>query len=114
MYEGGPIWVPPAMASAESDASKGVTVVMDISENVKLELEEILKNLTVERELIRDAMGFVIENATFAMGISDIISEWVLRDSSVPKKLARLFLISDVLYNCSGAQVAHASSYRVW
>ena len=78
----------------------------------KAELEEMIKNLTPEKAKVGDAMVFCLELADHAEEIVDCIVESLSMPSTpIPKKLARLYLVSDLLYN-SSARVKRASDYR--
>lgn len=57
-------------------------------------------------------MGFCIGKAAASVEIAETITESLtLAETPVPKKIARLFLLSDILHNSSAA-VPNASSYR--
>jgi len=57
-------------------------------------------------------MGFCISKAAASAEIVETITESLsLTETPVPKKIARLFLVSDILHN-SSATVPNASSYR--
>jgi len=57
-------------------------------------------------------MAFALDHAEHAKEIVDIVTDSMcILDTPVPKKIARLFLISDILYN-SSAPVKNASAYR--
>lgn len=75
-------------------------------------LEDTLRALTTDRTVIGNAMVFCIENAEFAEEIVECIIESLsIEETPLHKKIARLFLVSDILHNCS-VKVAHASFYR--
>lgn len=68
--------------------------------------------MTPERSKIGDAMIFCIEHAEAADEICECIAESLSNpDTLVRKKIARLYLISDILHNCS-VKVANASFFR--
>mmetsp|Transcript_11620 Transcript_11620/g.26100 ORF Transcript_11620/g.26100 Transcript_11620/m.26100 type:complete len:390 (+) Transcript_11620:1-1170(+) len=72
----------------------------------------MLRGLLVERQKIKECMGFCISKAAASAEIVETVTEALtLSETPVPKKIARLFLVSDVLHN-SSALVPHASSYR--
>lgn len=75
-------------------------------------LIDLLQNLEPTKAKIGASMMFCIDHADAAREIIDHIIE-SLRNLDIPlnKKLARLFLISDILNNCSAA-VTNASYYR--
>ena len=55
-------------------------------------------------------MGFCIGKAAASVEITETITESLtLAETPVPKKIARLFLLSDILHN-SSASVPNASS----
>jgi len=68
--------------------------------------------LTPERTRIGDAMIFCIEHADAAEEICECIAESLANLKTLPsKKIARLYLISDILHNCA-VKVANASFFR--
>ncbi|XP_067903900.1 U2 snRNP-associated SURP motif-containing protein-like isoform X2 [Heterodontus francisci] len=75
-------------------------------------LENILRGLAPHRNDIGDAMVFCLNNAEAAEEIVDCIAESLsILQTPLQKKIARLYLVSDILYN-SCAKVANASYYR--
>lgn len=74
--------------------------------------EDMLRDLTTDRHAIAEGMAFALDHAEHAKEIVEIITDAMsILDTPVPKKIARLFLISDILYN-SSAPVKNASAYR--
>lgn len=75
-------------------------------------LEDIIHYLTPERSRIGDAMIFCIEHADAADEICECIAESLANSSTLAsKRIARLYLISDVLHNCT-VKVSNASFFR--
>jgi U2-associated protein SR140 len=75
-------------------------------------LEEILRNITSERKSVSEAMIFCVENADKAEEIVECVAESLLiAHTPLNKKVARLYLISDILHNCC-AKVTNVSYYR--
>ncbi|KAH8280482.1 hypothetical protein KR018_007960 [Drosophila ironensis] len=75
-------------------------------------LEDLIRNLTPERSRIADAMIFCIEHAGAADEICECIAESLAGASTLAsKKIARLYLISDILHNCT-VKVTNASFFR--
>lgn len=75
-------------------------------------LGDILRNLDPTRVKIGDAMIFCISHSDAAQEIIDCIYEsLLLLETPFQRKIARLFLVSDILHNCSAA-VTNASFYR--
>ncbi|XP_053211968.1 U2 snRNP-associated SURP motif-containing protein-like [Panonychus citri] len=76
------------------------------------ELEDILRDLTPERVKISEGMVYCIEHADAAGEIVDCIAESLaILETPLYKKIARLYLISDILHNCC-VKVSNASYYR--
>jgi len=74
--------------------------------------EDMLRDLTTDRQSIAEGMAFALDHAEQAKEIVEIITDAMsIIDTPVAKKIARLFLISDILYN-SSAPVKNASAYR--
>uniref|UniRef100_A0A8C3R7Q1 U2 snRNP associated SURP domain containing n=1 Tax=Cyanoderma ruficeps TaxID=181631 RepID=A0A8C3R7Q1_9PASS len=121
MFKNGSFWRPPPLnpylhgmseeqeteAFVEEPNKKGA-----LKEEQRDKLEEILRGLTPRKNDIGDAMVFCLNNAEAAEEIVDCITESLsILKTPLPKKIARLYLVSDVLYN-SSAKVANASYYR--
>ncbi|XP_066155445.1 U2 snRNP-associated SURP motif-containing protein [Euwallacea fornicatus] len=121
MFHGGSVWKPPVMHSYTSgmpddlvidddilrDASKGA-----LSKGQRDRLEDLLRNLTPEKKKIGEIMVYCIDHAEAAEEIVECISESLSNDSTlITKKIARLYLVSDILNNC-GVKVNKASNYR--
>ncbi|KAJ6669343.1 hypothetical protein lerEdw1_008152 [Lerista edwardsae] len=121
MFKNGSFWRPPPLnpylhgmseeqepeAFVEEPSKKGA-----LKEEQRDKLEEILRGLTPRKNDIGDAMVFCLNNAEAAEEIVDCVAESLsILKTPLPKKIARLYLVSDVLYN-SSAKVANASYYR--
>lgn len=122
MFKNGSFWRPPPVnrytqgtpdetyekAKRELETkSKG-----NLANDKKSKLEEILKNITLERKSISEAMIFCIDNAEKAEEIVESLVESIIKpDQTLNKRISFLYLISDILHNCS-VKVANASYYR--
>lgn len=63
---------------------------------------EMLRNLTIQRYPIGEAMMFIMEHAEFSDELADVVVASLMdAESPLPTKVARLFLVSDVLHNSS-------------
>ena len=83
-----------------------------LTDSEREQFEDILRELTPEKQKIQDAMIYCIEHAEAAEEIVDCIVESLsLLETPLHKKIARLYLISDVLHNCT-VKVSNASFYR--
>lgn len=75
-------------------------------------LEDLIRHLTPERSKIGDCMVFCIEHADAADEICECIEESMSNTQTlISKKIARLYLVSDILHNCT-VKVSNASFYR--
>ncbi|XP_035288218.1 U2 snRNP-associated SURP motif-containing protein-like [Anguilla anguilla] len=97
----------PASPSQEEELKKG-----QLKAEHREKLEDILRALAPRREEVGDAMAFCLERAEAAEEVVGCIAESLsLLQTPLQKKIARLYLVSDILYN-SCAKVANASYYR--
>ncbi|KAL3219806.1 hypothetical protein MRX96_005573 [Rhipicephalus microplus] len=125
MFEGGSLWKPPPMnpylqgmppelVEKEQEAlpAKEENKKGSLSDSQRDKLEDMLRNLTPERSRIMEAMVYCIEHADAAEEIVDCITQSLsILETPLHRKVARLYLISDVLHNCS-VKVANASFFR--
>ncbi|KAF9573526.1 U2 snRNP-associated SURP domain-containing protein [Mortierella alpina] len=115
MVDGGPVWVPPLMTftdevfeederlleAHEDEFEKGHTKGA-LSRGARGFFEAQLRLITGQRRSIGRAMMFCMQNAEAAEEIVDIIvGSMILPNTPQTTRLARLYLISDVLHNCS-------------
>jgi U2-associated protein SR140 len=83
-----------------------------LSETQRDRLEDMLRNLTPQRSKILEAMVYSIDHSESAEEIVDCIAESLAILETPPyKKIARLYLISDILHNCS-VKVTNVSFFR--
>uniref|UniRef100_A0A8D0CFV4 Zgc:163098 n=1 Tax=Scleropages formosus TaxID=113540 RepID=A0A8D0CFV4_SCLFO len=119
MFRGGSLWRPPPLnpylhgaedsreEEEEEELKKG-----QLKAEHRDKLENILRALTPSREEIGDAMVFCLDRAEAAEEVVGCIAESLsLLQTPLQKKIARLYLVSDILYN-SCAKVINASYYR--
>ncbi|KAI4376850.1 hypothetical protein MLD38_014563 [Melastoma candidum] len=125
MITGSGRWIPPPLPtvrSPEHDKETGSTYAAGRSRRVEQErtltdsqrdeFEDMLRALTLERSLIKEAMGFALDNADAAGEVVEVLTESLtLKETPIPTKVARLMLVSDILHN-SSAPVKNASAYR--
>ncbi|KAG7484740.1 hypothetical protein MATL_G00053340 [Megalops atlanticus] len=123
MFRGGSLWRPPLLKPylhGDEDGSEEPSSPSQEEEHKKGQLkaehrdklENILRALTPRREDIGDAMVFCLERAEAAEEVVGCIVESLsLLQTPLQKKIARLYLVSDILYN-SCAKVTNASYYR--
>ncbi|XP_012278514.1 U2 snRNP-associated SURP motif-containing protein isoform X2 [Orussus abietinus] len=129
MFKGGSVWRPPPInpwtqgmpeelieleerqeprrGSLSNSSEKKI-----IRSSQRDRLEDLLRNISPERIKVAEAMVFCIEHAEAAEEICDCITESLsILQTPVNKKVARLYLISDILHNC-GVKVTNATIYR--
>lgn len=93
--------------SSRSDQKKGV-----LHEEDREELEDMLRLLTPQRSKIAQLMVFCIEHSDASEEIIECITESLcIGETPLFRKIARLFVVSDILHNCS-VKVANVSNYR--
>ncbi|KAG8375418.1 hypothetical protein BUALT_Bualt10G0098000 [Buddleja alternifolia] len=125
MITGSGRWIPPPLPTAKgpdseketgstyaAGKSKRVDVERTLTDSQRDEFEDMLRALTLERNQIKEAMGFALDNADAAGEVVEVLTESLtLKETPIPTKVARLMLVSDILHN-SSAPVKNASAYR--
>ena len=77
------------------------------------EFRGMLLHLTLSRRDIREAMAFMYDKVESAKELASLLRLSLLsKKTPLPIKIARLYLLSDVLHN-SGAPIKFASNFRV-
>uniref|UniRef100_A0A3Q3NJY1 U2 snRNP-associated SURP domain containing n=1 Tax=Labrus bergylta TaxID=56723 RepID=A0A3Q3NJY1_9LABR len=120
MFKNGSLWRPPPLnpylhgpyddGEEEEEEEEGCKKGSLKEERDKL--EEMLRGMTPRRGDIAEAMLFCLSHAEAAEEIVECVTESLsILKTPLPKKIARLYLVSDVLYN-SSAKVSNASYYR--
>ncbi|XP_068437639.1 U2 snRNP-associated SURP motif-containing protein isoform X1 [Clinocottus analis] len=121
MFKNGSLWHPPPLnpylhgpyddgEEEEEDEDGSRKGCLKVDERDKL--EEMLRAMTPRRGDIAEAMLFCLGRAEAAEEIVECVTESLsILKTPLPKKIARLYLVSDVLYN-SSAKVSNASYYR--
>ncbi|XP_043287428.1 U2 snRNP-associated SURP motif-containing protein isoform X2 [Venturia canescens] len=120
MFKGGSVWRPPPV-NPWTQGMPDELIEMEerqeprrgsLSNSQRDRLEDLLRNITPERIRVAEAMVFCIEHAEAAEEICDCIGESLsILQTPASKKIARLYLISDILHNC-GVKVTNATIYR--
>eukprot|EP00249_Psilotum_nudum_P024566 c29224_g1_i2 orf=624-3833(-) len=127
MITGSGRWIPPplplhtATKSPEYEKASNTTFAAGrgrkveeraLTDSQRDEFEDMLRALTLERNLIKEAMAFSLDNADAAGEVVEVLTESLtLKETPIPTKVARLMLVSDLLHN-SSAPVKNASAYR--
>ncbi|MBW0478071.1 hypothetical protein O181_017786 [Austropuccinia psidii MF-1] len=114
---------PPPPFSDQGYASIYSTDSAEASENDRLpkgklgkhgrrRFQAMLRSLTPQRERIARCMAFALHHADAADEVAEILVQSLLIDMTpIPRKLARLYVISDILHNSSNS-LPNAWKYR--
>jgi len=103
---------PPVSSAHPSSSSSSTSKRGNLSSRQRDKLEDTLRGLTLERPKVADAMLWCLEHADAAEEIVECIAESLSLIETPPvSKVARLYLVSDILHNCS-AKVPNASFFR--
>ncbi|XP_035233376.1 U2 snRNP-associated SURP motif-containing protein-like [Stegodyphus dumicola] len=121
MFKNGSLWKPPPLNPYLQGMPEELVEVPpkpvepkkgSLSDSQRDKFEDLLRNITPEKYKIAEAMIYCIEHAEAAEEIIECIGEAIASpEAPLYKKIARLYLISDILHNCS-VKVANASFYR--
>eukprot|EP00045_Choanoeca_perplexa_P013819 m.158346 g.158346 ORF g.158346 m.158346 type:complete len:613 (+) comp16467_c0_seq8:70-1908(+) len=107
LYEGGSWWQPPKLEDADMKVDNS-----HLSTSDRDEFEGMLRKMTMERRDVGDTMYFCLMHAEASQEIVNCVEESLaILETPTSLKLARLYLISDILHN-SMAKVKHASFFR--
>lgn len=120
MFKNSSIWKPPQLnffsqgmpeeLISEDEGAEPNKGQLSVAQRNRL--EDLIRHLTPERLKIADAMIFCIEHADAADEISECIAESLMNpETAIHKKIARIYLVSDVLHNCT-VKVQNASFFR--
>ncbi|KAJ3046205.1 U2 snRNP-associated SURP domain-containing protein [Rhizophlyctis rosea] len=136
MFADGPLWVPPDIPfndedgtgdtsssedSSSSDSEVDVPVRRPVSSRgtllrpERLRFERKLRKLNLDRLAIGELMVFCMDHSDAAEEIVDTISRSLLlaKTPIFPTKMARLYLVSDILHN-SSVSIPNAWKYRTY
>lgn len=126
LVERGQWWIPPTMASIaklegrvffkkKKSASKlsSSADAKPLPEKQRNKFMNLLRQISTLRYKVREGMAFCLDKAEYAVEITEIITESLtLPNTGAHKKLARLFLLSDILYNSKTSSRKNSSLYR--
>ncbi|EPZ31809.1 hypothetical protein O9G_000288 [Rozella allomycis CSF55] len=123
MFHDGVFWNPPDMdmekESFDEDSEDEIEVILEtkklpeFNDGLLKQLMEMIRNVDLNRTSISDLMVFCIKNSSFSDSISDILISSICKEiSTFEKRLARLYVASDILHN-AGAEISKAWKYRL-
>uniref|UniRef100_A0AAY4DDL4 U2 snRNP-associated SURP motif-containing protein n=1 Tax=Denticeps clupeoides TaxID=299321 RepID=A0AAY4DDL4_9TELE len=110
MFKNGSLWHPPPLnpylhgtqEEEEDEEEQEGNKKGSLKEEERDKLEEMLRGMTPRKADIAEAMLFCLNHAEAAEEIVECITESLsILKTPLPKKIARLYLVSDVLYNSS-------------
>ncbi|KAH1001848.1 hypothetical protein HUJ04_005808 [Dendroctonus ponderosae] len=106
MFVGGSIWLPPVAPNYQAGMPEELVNSLDssssLSNNQCERLIEIIQSLNLSRSSIAEAMVFCLNHSAALKDSLDIITESLCNPTTRPaRKLARVYLLSDVLSNCA-------------
>ena len=111
MYKNGSIWLPPTAPNYKDGMPKEL-ILPSKKEDAKLtesqatRLISLIKNLTIKRSSIVQAMIFCLNHPNSIDDIIDVLVDSLKNPDTKPvKKVARLYLLSDVMYNCKKQKI---------
>lgn len=109
MYDGGPIWLPPIApdyVNGMPDSFFDADDKHQLSEAQCSRLINIIRNLNVSRTKVAEAMVFCMNHGDAMDDVVDVIVESLTGDGTCPmKRMARLYLLSDLFHNCLAMKV---------
>ncbi|OBZ83902.1 U2 snRNP-associated SURP motif-containing protein [Choanephora cucurbitarum] len=123
MFEGGPWWIPPELPLLDKEtepmfdtddelADQDNVAKGTLGQIAKQRLGGLIREVTFQRGTIARAMSFAIDHSDAASEVVDVLSKSILiPDIPFSVKLARLYLVSDILHN-SSVHVSNAWKYR--
>ncbi|KAG2171985.1 hypothetical protein INT43_001462 [Umbelopsis isabellina] len=127
MFAEGPWWIPPEIpfdnhgevdeienSSDEEEREKQREHITkgNLSKVAKRRLEIMLRKINFQRGTVAKAMAFAINHSDAADEVIDIICKSMVSDGApLSQKIARLYLVSDILHN-SSVHVTNAWKYR--
>jgi len=83
-----------------------------LSDRQRDRLEDMLRTVTTDRTKIGELMMWCIDHADYSQEIVECICESLsILETPIPTKIARLFVVNDILHNCS-AKIPNVSNFR--
>jgi U2-associated protein SR140 len=118
IYQHSDIYIqPPVIPHSQSIDVKSNTVVQSsdkqLSESDETELHTLLRTVTIEQQSTTTVVEFAVSHCTAALYVIDIlVDSLTLSTTPANSKLARLYILSDILYNSSNCDIRNISLYR--
>merc|ERR1719499_154387 len=103
--------LPPTKAAAYGGRKSKPLTARPLSKDNRQFFVTTLRQIRPTRKIVRSAMKFCLDNAEMATEVAEILSEALTTtNKNSEKKLARLYLLHDILHN-SSSMVKNASAY---
>eukprot|EP00118_Oscarella_pearsei_P012114 m.86447 g.86447 ORF g.86447 m.86447 type:complete len:832 (+) comp36496_c0_seq42:20-2515(+) len=118
MFASGSLWQPPPSIHHKAPERPPLKTINEpkrgeLTDRERDQLEDMLRKITPERTKVAEMMLFCLDHSEAADEIVDCITESLsILQTPVAVKVARIYLVSDVLYNCSSCSVPNSSFYR--
>eukprot|EP00795_Rhopilema_esculentum_P016431 gene16431-7840_t len=96
----------------KTEPAQEITKKQLLTDSQRDKLEDLLRTVTSDRRKVGELMVWSLDHADFADEIVECITESLsLLETPIPTKIARLYVVSDILHN-SSAKIHHASHFR--
>lgn len=93
-------------------SARSTTLSVPLAPLAQRRFHSMLRSLTLRRERIARITAFALDHATsYTSIVSILISSLLQARTPIPRKLARLYAISDILHN-AGSPISNAWRYR--
>lgn len=114
MFKGGSVWVPPVIPDYSQGMPENLIKIQEkalLSDAQRNRLIQYIHNMTLSRGKIGEAMVFCLNHSDASKTIVDILADSFKNSATKAiKKIARLYLISDILRNSASKK---NDNYRI-
>nr|XP_023029587.1 U2 snRNP-associated SURP motif-containing protein-like [Leptinotarsa decemlineata] len=112
MFEGGSVWIPPTAINFADGMPEELIRKEDFQAETRLSetqcgrLIDLIRNLSMQRSKIAEAMLFCMNHKSAIDDALEVIFESLTDLKTNPlKKIARLYLLSDIMHNCKSKRM---------
>jgi len=96
----------------ENDDADETKEKKSLSDRQRDKLEDMLRTITTDRMKIGELMVWCVDHAECSAEIVECICESLsILETPIPTKIARLFVVNDILHNCS-SKIPNVSNFR--
>ncbi|XP_064212998.1 U2 snRNP-associated SURP motif-containing protein isoform X2 [Tribolium castaneum] len=116
MYENGSVWIPPTAPNYREgmppELIKNPKTEANLSESQTARLVSLIKHLTTSKSSVSEAMVFCVSHSNALGDVLQVLVDSFKNVATNPvKKLARLYLLTDVLYNCKVRRIRYCEEF---